>query len=173
MTRAGRHPPWLASLKRLPEILTCFRETAQWLPATLAYLGVSRLKCPYELRLRSGEVLTLRERTDFVIFWLIFARRHYPVRPSDRVIIDIGANIGLFTLYAAREAPEARIISIEPFPDTCQRLRNLVETNRLTDRVTILNCAVSGSSGTAAMDAASAEIPSQYKRNTSATTSCL
>jgi len=108
-----------------------------------------------------------------VIFWLIFARRHYPVRPSDRVIIDIGANIGLFTLYAAREAPAARIISIEPFPDTCQRLRNLVETNRLTDRVTILNCAVSGSSGTAAMDAASAEIPSQYKRITSATTRAL
>jgi FkbM family methyltransferase len=127
---------------------------------------------PFELRLRSGEVLVVRERMDLVIFWLVFARRHYPVRSSDRVIVDVGANIGVFTLYAAREAPAAQIVSIEPFPDTCQRLRDLVETNRLTDRVTILNCAVSRASGTAAMDAAS-EIPSQYKRITSDATRAL
>jgi FkbM family methyltransferase len=174
MKRTRRFPPlWLANWKRIPEVFTCINETAQWLPVTLAYLGVRPVAYPLELRLRSGEVLVLRERTDLIIFWLVFARRHYPVCSSDRAIVDVGANIGLFTLYAAREAPAAQIISIEPFPDTCQRLRNLLETNHLTDRVTILSCAVSGSSGTAAMDAASAEIPSQYKRINSATTRAL
>jgi hypothetical protein len=38
-----------------------------------------------------------------------------------------------------------------------------VRTNRLAERVTIVNCAISGSAGVAAMDAASG-IPSQYKR---------
>src|SRR5260370_28956649 len=112
MKRTRRPLPWLANLKRLPEVFTCIKETTHWLPLILAYLGLRSLACPFELRLRSGEVLTLRERMDLVIFWLIFARRHYPVRSSDRVIIDIGANIGLFTLYASREAPAARIVSI-------------------------------------------------------------
>jgi FkbM family methyltransferase len=107
-----------------------------------------------------------------VVFWLIFARRHYPVQTSDRVIVDVGANIGLFTLYAAREAPAARIISIEPFPETCQRLSQLVKANRLDERVIIVNCAISGSSGVAAMDAASG-IPSQYKRIHSEATRAL
>src|SRR6266496_3656751 len=150
MTHARRFPAtWLANWKRIPEFLACIKETAQWLPVTLAYLGLRPAVFPLELQLRSGEILSLRERTDLVIFWLVFVRRHYPVLSSDSVIVDVGANIGLFTLYAAREAPGARIVSIEPFPDTCQRLRQLVETNRLTERVTILNCAISGTSGTA------------------------
>ena len=173
MKHTRRFPPrWLANGKRVPEVLACIRETSQWLPVTLAYLGLRPVVYPFDLRLRSGEVLVVRERMDLVIFWLVFARRHYPVRSSDRVIVDVGANIGVFTLYAAREAPGAQIVSIEPFPETCQRLRNLVETNRLTDRVTILNCAVSRASGTAEMDAAS-EIPSQYKRIDSDTTRAL
>jgi FkbM family methyltransferase len=166
-------PLWLANWERIPEFLACIKETAQWLPVTLAYLGLRPAVFPFELRLRSDEILSLRERTDLVIFWLVFVRRHYPVLSSDSVIVDVGANIGLFTLYAAREAPGARIVSIEPFPDTCQRLRQLVETNRLTERVTILNCAISGVSGTATMDAASAEIPSQYKRIHSEATKAL
>src|SRR5438876_11006067 len=166
------HGPLLANLKRLPEVLTCMKETSRWWSLTLGYLGIRRLMTPFEVRLRSGEVLVLGERTDLVIFWLIFVRRHYPVRSSDRVIVDVGANIGLFTLYAAIEAPAARIISIEPFPETCQRLRHLVNTNRLAERVTIVNCAISGSSGPAAMDAVSG-IPSQYKRINSESTRAL
>jgi FkbM family methyltransferase len=166
------HWPLLANLKRVPEIFTCVKETSRWLPLTLAYLGIRPLAYPCEVRLRSGEVLVLGERTDLVIFWLIFARRHYPVRTSDKVIVDVGANIGLFTLYAAREAPAAQIISVEPFPSTCQRLSQLVKTNRLAERVTIVNCAISGSAGVAAMDAASG-IPSQYKRIHSEATKAL
>ena len=162
----------LANAQRVPEILACFRETEQWLPLTLAYLGLRPIAYPYELRLRTGQVATLRERTDLVIFWLVFARRHYPVRPSDRVIIDVGANIGLFTLYAARQAPEAAIIAVEPFPDTRLSLLGLVERNGLSDRVTVLDCAVAGSSGTAVMDAA-AGIPSQYRRIYSPTATTL
>jgi FkbM family methyltransferase len=163
---------FLANLKRLPEIFTCMKEASRWWPLTLAYLGIRPLAYPFEVLLRSGEVLVLSERTDLIIFWLIFVRRHYPVRTSDRVIVDVGANVGLFTLYAAREAPAARIVSIEPFPDTCQRLSDLVNTNRLGGRVTILNWAISGSSGIAAMDAASG-IPSQYKRIYSEATRAL
>jgi FkbM family methyltransferase len=152
-----------ANLRRIPEIRACSRETHQWLAITLDYLGLRGVKYPYELRLRSCERVTLWEHIDVVIFWMVFARQHYPVAASHRLIVDIGANIGLFTLYAARTAPAARIIAVEPFPDTRERLRKLVETNHLSDRVTILDCAIAGTTGRKTMDSAEG-IPSQYRR---------
>jgi FkbM family methyltransferase len=160
------------NFRRLAEIRACWRETRQWLPVTLDYLGLRRLAYPYELRLRGGERIVLREHVDVVIFWMVFARQHYPVADSLDVILDIGANIGMFTLYAARKAPGARIIAIEPFPDTCDRLRQLVEANQLQDRVAILNCAITGTAGEKTMDSADG-IPSQYRRIYSPETATL
>jgi FkbM family methyltransferase len=114
----------------------------------------------------------LLEHIDLVVFWMVFARRHYPVAASHRIILDIGANIGIFTLYAARKAPAARIIAVEPFPDTRERLEELVETNHLRDRVTILNCAVTGTAGERTMESAKG-MPSQYRRIYSPETATL
>lgn len=163
---------WLANLRRIPEIHACSRETQQWLAITLDYLGLRRVKYPYELRLRSGQRVTLREHMDVIVFWMVFARHHYPVAASHRVIVDIGANIGMFTLYAARQAPQARIIAVEPFPDTRERLRQLVETNHLSDRVMILDCALASAAGERTMDSAEG-IPSQYRRIYSSATITL
>jgi FkbM family methyltransferase len=162
----------LANLSRVPEILTCYRETCEWMSLTLAYLGLRPLRLPYHLRLRSGETLVLAEPLDLVIFWLVFVRRHYPVNPSDRVIFDVGANIGVFTIYAARQAPHAKIIAIEPFPETCLRLQRQVESNHIADRVVVLNCAVDEKSGRGEMDSAEG-IPSQYRRIASDATTTL
>jgi FkbM family methyltransferase len=103
---------------------------------------------------------------------MVFARRHYPVRSSDHVIIDVSASIGLFTFMRRGKLPEARIIAIEPFPDTRLSLLGLVERNGLSNRVTVVDCAVAGSSGTEVMDAA-AGIPSQHRRIYSPVTTTL
>jgi FkbM family methyltransferase len=150
-------------MRRLSEILACARATGRWIQLLLDYVRLTPLRYPYSFVLRTGEKLTLHEHTDTIVFWLIFARRHYPVDPSCRVILDIGANIGMFTLYAAREARAARIIAVEPFPDTCRRLKDLTAVNRLEDRVTVVNCAVTGKAGNRTMDSADG-IPSQYRR---------
>jgi FkbM family methyltransferase len=163
---------WLGNLDRVAEIFACSRETRQWLPVTLDYLGLRPLAYPCDLYLRSGERIVLREQVDVAVFWMVFARQHYPVAASDHVILDIGANIGMFTLYAARKAPKARIVAVEPFPDTCERLRELVEGNGLRDRVTILSCAITATSGEGTMDSAEG-IPSQYRRIFSPETAAL
>lgn len=152
----------IALAKRLGEVISCARLTSNWLPLSLAYLKLTSLPYPHRVHLRTGESLTLRESTDLVIFWLIFVRRHYPVQPSDQTIVDVGANIGIFTLYAARTAPAAHIIAVEPFPETLKRLEETVETNHLEGRVTIIPCAITGSEGTVFMDD-SVGVPSQYR----------
>ena len=137
----------LQHANRAPEIFRCTAETSQWAQVTAAYLGFSRLQYPCILHLRLGEQIRLEEHTDLKTFWQVFLRRVYHVQPTDRVILDIGANIGLFTLYAARCAPKARIVALEPFPATFGRLLTTVRDHHLESRVTCLNYAATGTAG--------------------------
>lgn len=45
------------------------------------------------------------------------------------VFVDIGANVGLFSLFVAAKAPNARILAIEPEPGNMARLRFNVAAN--------------------------------------------
>ncbi|MGA7402970.1 MAG: FkbM family methyltransferase [Candidatus Sulfotelmatobacter sp.] len=151
----------LKNTRRAPEILRCARETSQWPEIASAYLGFSALPYPSLLRLRRGDCIRLQELTDVKTFWQIFLRRVYRVEASDRVILDIGANVGLFSLYAARQAPNARILAVEPFPATFERLLQVVSEHHLTERITCLNCAITGEGGTRLMR--SDPLPSQRR----------
>ncbi len=45
---------------------------------------------------------------------------------EDSVVIDAGANIGLFSILAAAMAPRGRIYAFEPAPETCNVLNKTV-----------------------------------------------
>src|SRR5207245_3538172 len=66
---------------------------------------------------------------------------------DDRLILDAGANIGMFAVWAAQIAPGARIFSLEPWPSTFKRLNRHIEMNGLADRVVAVNVALAGDSG--------------------------
>lgn len=67
---------------------------------------------------------------------------------SCQTILDVGAHIGTFTLYAAAHAPYARITAFEPEPGNAEILRRNIDVNRLNDRVEAVEAAVGGSNGT-------------------------
>ena len=50
------------------------------------------------------------------------------------VFVDVGANIGSYTIIAAG-AIGARVVAIEPIPATFKRLEENIDLNRLNDRV--------------------------------------
>ena len=133
---------------RAPEIFRCAAETPRWPGVTCAIVGLSHPTYPNVLPLRRGRPIPIETDSDLRTFWQIFARRVYAVHGSDRVILDVGANIGLFTIYAARQAPGARIFAVEPFPATFVRLQQMVHDHQLDDQVTCLNRAVTGCSKT-------------------------
>lgn len=64
-------------------------------------------------------------------------------------IVDIGAHIGTFTLYAAAHAPDARIIAVEPEPSNARIVRRNIEVNRLGGRVAPEEAAVGPADGSA------------------------
>jgi FkbM family methyltransferase len=152
----------LRQLDRAPELLRCARACSQWLPLSLAYAGLKPLRYPHEVLFRDGGRIRLDDFFDLTTFWSIFFRPTYPVSPAAAAIVDAGANIGAFTLYAARTARAARILAIEPFGPTFERLTDTVTANRLSGRVTCLPCALGGQEGEAHMTGNAQ--PSQFRQ---------
>ena len=103
------------------------------------------------------------EREETKILWHIFVRECYRLTGRrETVILDLGANVGFFALYAARKAPHAHIYSAEPVPSTFRRLLHHLEWNGLSDHVTALNFAMSGATGTGFI--AREDVPAGQKR---------
>jgi FkbM family methyltransferase len=69
----------------------------------------------------------------------------YEIQRGDTVI-DVGANIGAFTLFAAMRAPDVKVYSFEPFANNFALLRKNVEDSGLSN-VQVFKQAVAGSSG--------------------------
>lgn len=102
-------------------------------------------------RMRCGARLcTRRNGSDFHMIDEIWAFRKYDyfgyqIKPGD-VVVDVGANIGAFTVYAAVVCGASRVLSFEPFPSNYKMLTRNVETNQLR-MVTCVNQAVGGNRG--------------------------
>ena len=71
----------------------------------------------------------------------IRAWQHFCSRATK--ILEIGANIGVYTLCGARRAPTASYTAVEPHPYTSRVLRGNLELNQL-DRVQVVEAAVVG-----------------------------
>lgn len=64
--------------------------------------------------------------------------------PDHAVVVDVGANTGLFSLFVKSRCPTASVIAIEPMPEALQALRLNVARHGLTN-VAIHECAVGAS----------------------------
>jgi FkbM family methyltransferase len=63
------------------------------------------------------------------------------------VFLDVGANIGVYTVYAAARRPGARIMALEPEFANLHLLRDNIVANRLSDRVEAFALALGAASG--------------------------
>jgi FkbM family methyltransferase len=134
-------------------------------PTTLRFVvGLFHLvKSPKALSVVYGALGTVRFRREFCgriirwdhadigFVWEIFDRRSYThiagmgIGDQD-IVIDAGANIGVFTLFAAVSASQGRVIAIEPNPTNFRRLRGNVEANQLKN-VTLVEGALASYDG--------------------------
>jgi FkbM family methyltransferase len=80
-----------------------------------------------------------------IIFQGIYTPPYLPIEKND-VVVDVGANIGVFTAYAAFRTRKA-VYAFEPFPDNYAALEQNMRANRLSN-VTTHMAAISDKSGT-------------------------
>jgi FkbM family methyltransferase len=116
-------------------------------PLTVIEAYVFKKKLLSKITLRSGIVVNLSDnKNDIVTFVLVFCRREYGAIGNRKTIIDIGANIGIFSLYAAWQGCE-KIIAIEPNTISYNTLVKNIEANNLQHKIEALHIAVSNVSG--------------------------
>jgi FkbM family methyltransferase len=141
-------------VSRTPEVLRSIRVIENWWPIASAYVGASKLPFPFTANCRDGATYELQEFYDLETLWQIYVREVYGVSGDLRVVLDAGANIGLFACYTAKRHPQCVVHAVEPFPGTVRRLRETVRRNALGERVRVHPVALSGKSGSARMSAA-------------------
>ena len=84
------------------------------------------------------------ERVDFLSRYFTaiepaLISRVLEITPRD-VFLDVGANIGLYSILAA--AMGARCVAIEPFPANCTELKRNISANNLTSKIKVIQAAV-------------------------------
>lgn len=63
-----------------------------------------------------------------------------------RTFIDVGANVGYFSILAGKMMPEGSVVSIEAYPSIFQKLKGNVESNHL-ENVRLVQCAATAQAG--------------------------
>lgn len=125
----------------LPRIL---REWDNWRGYLLNYLF--RKRAPAEYRARNGLRLVDNTGTLAGTIAVVFVRREYGTLDSYNTIVDIGAHLGSFAVYAATSLPQARIYCYEPERDNFTALARNIRINGLESRVSVFECAVGADS---------------------------
>lgn len=99
------------------------------------------------VRFRDGMCAWLSDNPhDAITLMVIFCKREYGFVNPGTLVVDIGANIGMFSLYAARSGAE-KLIAFEPNPSSHKILvKNLSQPSIKTD-VSLFQLAVSGVAG--------------------------
>lgn len=95
-----------------------------------------------KIRVNSTDLMALTH------VWLIeeYAKKNFDIKSCDTVI-DVGAHIGLFTLYASQSCKIGNIYSYEPVKENFEILKENMNINNLKN-VKIFNLAVSNSNST-------------------------
>jgi amino acid adenylation domain-containing protein/FkbM family methyltransferase len=85
-----------------------------------------------------------RNETEFIYKQIfedqVYLRHGISLRPGD-CVFDVGANIGLFTLFVYHRYRDARVFSFEPIPSTFEKLRSNVALYGLD--ANLFNCGLS------------------------------
>ncbi len=106
---------------------------------------VGKLNDKLQINFYKDSILSNLIYTGFEQDEIIFLRKF--LKPAD-TFIDIGANIGLFSLHAAQIiSPKGRIYAFEPTPITFSRLKENIELNEFQNIITAYNIGLSSNKG--------------------------
>ena len=99
------------------------------------------------MKLRSGAEFKVSHLLDILTIQEIYVENQYHIPlKSPKIIIDIGANIGTFSILMAHKYPKAKIFAYEPCPSTYKLLTHNVYINNVKN-VKTFQLGVTGTRG--------------------------
>lgn len=137
-----------------------------WIAIPLAVMGIIDFRKGYVLHLRSGVSFKVHHFMEALTINEIFGGNEYLLEKNNktRTIIDIGANIGAFSIFAAINSTRSKVFSYEPSGKTFKQLKQNILLNDLKGRIIPNKKAVGGKTGKLRLyDAGISGIKSIYK----------
>src|SRR5258708_422793 len=69
-----------------------------------------------------------------------------------KAVCDVGAHVGTFSVWISRRSPSARIVAMEPNPAVWPFLVRNVATNRIANRIELVNYGMGGARGVGSLE---------------------
>jgi FkbM family methyltransferase len=137
MTTPAKQPKIVRLIKYYWSTRRLVGFVTDWYVLPLAYLGLINLSNGRVLHLKNQLQFKVKHFLDAVGILEVFVDNeyHFPKVTKKFTVVDIGANIGAFTIFAALKSPQVKVISYEPSKSTYQLLNYNVETNGLSEQV--------------------------------------
>jgi FkbM family methyltransferase len=129
----------MANMNYIPQIIFSIKN---WVVFCLSYAGIVNTKNNTYF-LRNGVKIETKEPVDVSTIAVVFIKKNYGRIPGDSVIVDIGANIGVFAIYAASTAKNSTIYAYEPEKSNYELLRRNIKANNLEETIRPYNLGVS------------------------------
>lgn len=111
---------------------------------------------PHVFKLRDGtSFLAPREGLSFQLLWReiwveeVYAQAGIRIVPEDTVV-DIGANLGVFSLWASSRCERGRVVAVEPSPRMADFARQNAGRNQRSN-ITVVQVACGGAAGRAVL----------------------
>lgn len=106
-----------------------------------------RRTSPPFVELRSGHKIFLSSsKHDISTFIVVFCHKDYGNISDKKIVMDIGANIGMFAMYAINSGAK-KVYSFEPNKESFATIQKTISANKLEDKLLAFNLAVSSISG--------------------------
>lgn len=133
------------ALERMRYLPAAVFAVKNWFQFLLNYIGVKDEGAVYYLR--NGLSVKTGDGVGAAILFGIFLRKDYgPLPPPRSLVIDIGAHVGMYSLYASN-SKDTKVFAYEPAPKNFSLLQENIEQNALKDRISVFHLAVSSTPG--------------------------
>lgn len=127
-------------IRYLPAII---QKIKNWPTFLFAYLGIIN-KYKNNIVFRNGLKLKTFQKFDTATIAVVFIKEDYGKIHDNAVVVDIGANIGAFSLYAASSAKNVSVYAFEPMPENFKSLQENIRNNIHKNNIEIFQSGVAG-----------------------------
>ena len=143
MRRSAKHFFRPANLLLLTKVFfKILLQVKNWPDFIANYSGLKNSKAKYYFR--NGLVANTTAGVDAATLAVVWIKKEYGNVSNLSTVIDIGGNIGAFSLLVAKESPKCNIYAFEPEPNNFAIFKKNILENKFDKRIKIFQQAVSG-----------------------------
>lgn len=119
----------LRALKHLLYIPIIILKIRNWFPFLMNYIGLRDSGDTYMFR--DGIKIKTNEGVDTVTIAVVFIKKQYGDVDDNFIVIDIGANIGVYSIFAASTSKKTIVYAYEPMLSSFKLLSENIKNNQL------------------------------------------